>query len=321
MPGPPNLARSEKPFPVRRPIFAGEILQNMNVKLSTREDYLQRIGRVREYVAAHLDENLDLEALAALSGFSPWHFHRIVGAFLGEPLGAFVTRLRVEKAARLLRYSAQSVSQIAYAVGYGTPSSLSKVFRRFYGISPTQYRNRKDHVIMKPVELRPELSVEARVESLNEKTVLYVSLSGEYGSLDFPGAWGRLWAYVRRHGLAPCVQEHLCVYHDDPKVTEQERLRTDVCLSLESDPRSGLRPDARPEGGIGIKTIAGGRYAVFRYRGPYADLGAVYDTIYGRWIPERGWTLRDAPAFENYLNHPDRTPPGELLTEICVPVE
>lgn len=285
----------------------------MPLKPSTCEDYLQRINRLTEYVSAHLGEEIDLEALAALSGFSPWHSHRILSAFLGEPLGAFIVRLRVERAARLLRYSTLSIREIAYEVGYEAPSSLSKVFRRFYGISPTQYRNRKEHVIMKPVQLRPDLPVEARTERLDDKTVIYVRLGGDYAGLDFPGAWERLWAYVQRHGLAAQVEHHLCIYHDDPKVTDAARLRTDVCLSLSAQPR--------PEAEIGVKEIAGGEYAVFRYRGSYTELGAVYDTIYGKWLPELGRPVRDAPAFECYLNHPESTPPGELLTEIYVPVE
>jgi AraC-like DNA-binding protein len=47
-------------------------------------------------------------------------------AFLGEPLGAYILRVRLETAARLLRYSDLTVEQIAYSIGYEVPSSLSK---------------------------------------------------------------------------------------------------------------------------------------------------------------------------------------------------
>ena len=73
-------------------------------------------------------EEMDLKELADISNFSEFHFHRIFKAIIGESVGAFVVRMRIETAARLLRYSNLSVQDIAYNVGYNTPSSLTKVF-------------------------------------------------------------------------------------------------------------------------------------------------------------------------------------------------
>ena len=194
----------------------------MEQKLTTKEEYLKRINVIVEYINNHLDENIDLGMLAEMSGFSPWHFHRIVRAFLGEPVGAFITRVRVETAARLLRYSDLSVQDIAYRVGYDVPSSLSKSFKQFYGISPNGYRNNKNYTIMKPVEVRPDLKLEFEEQVLAPKQVIYVWLTGAYNQLDYCAAWQKLWNYVREENLFAPDVEFLCVYHDDPKVTEQD---------------------------------------------------------------------------------------------------
>jgi len=82
-----------------------------------------------------------VDACPSIYNFSPYHFHRITKAFLGEPIGAFVTRLRVETAARLLRYGDMPIQNIAYRVGYNVPFSLSKAFKQFYGITLTEYKN------------------------------------------------------------------------------------------------------------------------------------------------------------------------------------
>ena len=148
--------------------------KNMEQKLTTKEEYLKKINVVVDYINNHLDENIDIGVLAGISGFSSWHFHRIVRAFLGEPVGAFITRVRVETAARLLRYSDLSVRDIAYRVGYDVPSSLSKSFRQFYGISPNEYRHNKDYTIMKPVEMRPDLEFDFEERVLTPKQVIYV---------------------------------------------------------------------------------------------------------------------------------------------------
>mgnify|MGYP003069795743 CR=1 FL=1 len=285
----------------------------MEQKLSTKEEYVKRINVIVEYINNHLGENIDLGILSEMSGFSPWHFHRIVRAFLGEPIGAFITRMRVETAARLLRYSELPVQDIAFRVGYDVPSSLSKSFRLFYGISPNQYRKNKNYTIMKPIELRPDLPLEIEEKVLALQQVIYVRLAGAYVNLDYSAAWQRLWNHVREENLFAPEVGHLCIYHDDPKVTEPDKLRTDVCLAL---PRVG-----KPKGEVGVKEVAGGKYAIFRYRGPYLNLHAVYDTIYLKWIPERGYKLGNTPGFEKYLNHPDHVKPEDLVTEVYIPVE
>ena len=125
----------------------------MNPKPDTRIEYIRRINRLTEYITEHLEDELDLNRLAQMSNLSPYHFHRIVKAFLGEPLGAYIGRLRVEKAARSLRYTDLPVQEIAFSVGYDSPSSLTKVFNQYYGISPTEFRNNKNFIIMKPATI------------------------------------------------------------------------------------------------------------------------------------------------------------------------
>lgn len=309
-----KLASLEKPGQPSCPIFAMKQTESMQQRLATKEDYQKRINILVEYINNHLGDSIDLTTLADLSGFSPFHFHRIAKAFLGEPVGAFVVRMRVEATARLLRYTDLSVQDIAYRVGYDVPSSLSKVFKQFYGISPNDYRNNKDYTIMKPLHPFSEIKLKApKLLELEPKQAIYIRLSGAYNELDFCSTWSRLWAYVKEQKLFTAGMEHICIYHDDPKVTEVGKLRTDVCLVI-------CKP-VLPKGEIGLKTIEGGRHAVFLYQGPYSNLGSVYDTIFSEWLPDSGQKLRTNACFEKYLNHPDKTVPEKLKTEIYVPIE
>ena len=107
----------------------------MKKKLTTEEDYRQRVDRVCMYIREHLDKEIDMRRLAVLSAFSPFHFHRIMRAYLKEPIGAFIIRTRVETAAKLLRYTDLPVADIAYRVGYDTPSSLTKSFCKFFALA------------------------------------------------------------------------------------------------------------------------------------------------------------------------------------------
>lgn len=293
----------------------------------TKEYYQQRIAAAIEYINHHLDEELELADIAAVAHFSPYHFHRIFRAFRGEPLGSYITRLRVEAAARLLRYSNLPVETIAYNVGFGVPSSLSKAFRQFYGITPSEYRTNKTIQIMKTPEMNQVIKLKApKIVEIEPMNVIYIPFTGAYEQLDFAGAFAKLWAQVKAQKLFTSGIEHIAIYLDDPKVTEQSKLRTDVCLTVQKP--------AHPEGEVGIKTIAGGRYAVFTHVGPYNEVTPVYNAIYSEWVPanctcgddcECGddckCALRDEPVFEKYVNDPASTAPEKLQTEIYIPIK
>ena len=138
----------------------------MQQKKTTQEEYQKCVNAVVDYINLHLGEEIDLKSLARISHFSPFYFHRIMKAFLGEPVGTFIVRTRTEAAARLLRYSDMPIADIAYRIGYSSPSSLSKVFKQFYGISPLEYRNNKNFVIMKPAIIyNPQIQISAESET------------------------------------------------------------------------------------------------------------------------------------------------------------
>ncbi len=286
----------------------------MKNKPTTTNDYRRRLNLVVEYIRTHLDEQIDLRTLAGVSAFSPYHFHRIVSAMLGEPLGEFIVRTRIETAARLLRYTDVPVAEIAYRVGYDTPSSLSKAFRRFFGISPKTYRITKNRPMMNSIT-QPDAEIrlsKPRICDIPAKTVAYVRAQGNYSQVDYGAYFTRLWSYVREHKLFTAGIENLVIYHNDPDISEADNLRCDVCLALPGG--------AVADGDIGVKEVAGGKYAVFLYTGPYTGLGSAYRKICGEWLPASGCELRESPCFEKYINHPDRVPAEKLKTEIYIPL-
>ena len=119
------------------------------------------------------------------------------------------------------------------------------------------------------------------------------------------------WAGAR--GLLGPSMKTIGIVHDDPDVTPTDKIRYDAGVVVS-------RP-IQPEGEFGVLELAGGRCAVVTYKGHYQGLGQVYQRIYGGWLPKSGYELRDAPAFEEYLNSPRNTRPEDLVTVIHVPLE
>ena len=282
------------------------------MKNITYNDYVQRINKVIAYINNHLDETLDLKTLANEAALSDFHFHRIFKALKGEAIGGYITRLRLEATARLLRYTALTIEEIAFNIGYETPASLSKAFKKQYGISPTEYRTNKDTYIMKKEIINSDLALKApKIVTLEPKNLIYVALTGAYGSLDYGKAYEQLWTVIKAQKLFTKGIESICISYDDPKITEGSLQRSDVCLAIHKS--------ATPQEEVSCKTLAGGKYAIFFYQGSYENLSQVYDTAV-RWVIDHEYTLREEPFFEKYLNDARRTPKEKLKTEIYIPI-
>ena len=282
------------------------------MKNITYNDYIQRINKVVAYINNHLDETLDLKKLANEAALSDFHFHRIFKTLKGEAIGGYITRLRLEAIARLLRYTTLTIEEIAFNIGYETTASLSKAFKKQYGISPTEYRTNKDTYIMKKEIINPDLALKApKIVTLEPKNLIYVALTGAYGSLDYGKAYEQLWAVIKAQKLFTKGIESICISYDDPKITEGSLQRSDVCLAIHKP--------ATPQEEVSCKTLAGGKYAVFFYQGSYENLSQVYDTAV-RWVIDQQYTLREEPFFEKYLNDARRTPKEKLKTEIYIPI-
>lgn len=290
----------------------------MAAKDATREDYRERVNRVIFHVEARLGESTTLEELARVARFSPFHFHRIFAAFTGESLAAFIRRLRLERAAQQLLHHGAPVTDIALGAGYETPSAFTRAFAALFGVSPTEYRKRREPVPPRGARpLAPLTDQEIPMMTPQARTidpipVLFVRRTGPYYQAA-ADAFSVLCAFAGPRGLLGPAARMIGISHDDPRVTDESRFRYDACLTFDRD--------VKEEGEVGRKTIAGGRYAVFFHEGAYEGLRATYDGIFGTWLPASGERLRDEPSFEVYLNSPDQVTPEELRTEIWLPLK
>ncbi len=104
---------------------------------------LAGLSRLWERVDADLSGAWSVENLAAQMYVSPTHFHRMVVRHTGTSPMEFVTRLRMRRAAELLRASDQTVESVATSVGYGAAVAFSKAFKRHFGESPGKFRTRR----------------------------------------------------------------------------------------------------------------------------------------------------------------------------------
>jgi AraC family transcriptional regulator len=87
-----------------------------------------------------MDKPLALASLAAVANFSPFHFHRIFSAHVGETLSGHIRRVRIEKAAQKLCHEDHPIIGIALCAGYVTPAAFTRAFKQRFGRNPTDFK-------------------------------------------------------------------------------------------------------------------------------------------------------------------------------------
>ena len=289
----------------------------MPAREATIRDYRERINRAIFHVERHLDEPLTLAALAKVACFSPCHFHRIFGAFTGEPLGDFVRRLRLERAAVTLLHLDAPITEVGLAAGYETPSAFGRAFAARFGVSPSEYRRRSEPARLlgaRPLDLsqrEEEGTMQPEIRTVDPIQVIFARRTGPYAEAA-AAAFGAVCGFAGPRGLLGPATRVIGISHDDPHVTAAAQLRYDACVTVDRE--------VAVEGEIGAKAIAGGRYAVFVHAGPYEGFQGTYDEIFGKWLPASGERLREEPCFEVYLTDPARCRPEAMRTEIWIPI-
>jgi len=102
----------------------------------------RRLARAIGAMEGHIDEPLSIPALAAHAGVSVRELERLLQRWLKTTPGAYYRRLRLERARSLLALSANSISEIALACGFGSPAGFSRAYRVCFGESPRAARHR-----------------------------------------------------------------------------------------------------------------------------------------------------------------------------------
>lgn len=144
----------------------------------------------------------------------------------------------------------------------------------------------------------------------------YVRHVGPYAgdSELFAGLFGKLFKWAGPRDLIQFPQtQMLSIYHDDPNVTDEQKLRLSVGITVPAD--------TEVSGEVGKMTLASGRYAQAKFELSTDQYEAAWSAVYGGWLPDSGYVPADGLAFERYLNNPEEHPEGKHIVEICVPVQ
>lgn len=313
----------------------------MNIQEKSRSEYYARINRVMDYIDHHLEHTLELKDIAAIANFSPFHFHRIFTFLIGETPIDYIQRLRVEKVAmKLQQEPLLPITEVAYSCGFGSISLLSRTFKRYFGITPTQFRQKEKPVFtyngrlfskngqMLRKNLKTDSDSDSDLCSVEFKNFYFMNASVEIkempemkavycchiGPFHLIGqAYEKVARWAAPRGLyVPNVFKTATVTHDDPTVTDLDKIRQSACLIVTED--------VKVEGEIGKMVIPGGKYVVGHFDLRMDEFQQAWNTMC-HWFTESGYQQGDGCPYELYHNDYTTHPQQKHIVDICIPIK
>ncbi|HVU11994.1 MAG TPA: AraC family transcriptional regulator [Phototrophicaceae bacterium] len=102
----------------------------------------REVERVRAYLDAHYADDVTLDQLGQVANLSPYYLVRVFHHEVGLPPHAYLASVRVRRAQDLLA-AGQPIADVAYATGFSSQSHLTNTFRRYIGVTPSQYAHQR----------------------------------------------------------------------------------------------------------------------------------------------------------------------------------
>lgn len=314
------------------------------MKTSAVLEYTSRMNRVLDHIDRHLADSIDLLALAEVAHFSRFHFHRLFASWMGETLGDYVRRRRLETGALMLVHQTRKpVLDIALEVGFGSSEAFARAFKLHFGVTPSAWRqttpqrwqdelagrhphrqkSNPDQVMSKPDQVQiirdsdhvgsiiqePDMNVQ--ILQKPSVRVVFLRHIGPYGP-----AITRFWQekflpWRHAHGLdnSPCYG----IGHDDPGITPASKCRYDACVVVPE--QFAVNAPAS------ITHLPGGRYAVVDFKGEPVRVTELWMRLLRDWLPASGFQPDCRPVFEYYPAHAfDGAKEGIVECQLCLPV-
>lgn len=300
------------------------------------EFYEASINRVVDYIQANLSEDLSLKQLSEVACYSKFHLNRIFSAYMGESVYQYIKRVRLEKSAELLLANSKvSITDVAQMFGFETSSSFAKSFKSYFKMTATEWRNRFNGFLGKestPLQIEhvkfsinrnspvwtyhfKNSTLQIVIEDILPLEFVYIRNIGPYqgGEVLFEELYAELlqWAAIRE-----LVNDNTIlwnIYHDNPKITEDKKLRVMVAIPV--------MDSVNPSGPVGTTKISGGKFGVCRFLLKRDEFAGAWSWMLSEWLVNSGYEWDNRESFERCYG--ERIINGDHFfdVDICIPVK
>ena len=265
---------------------------------ASRNVYRDRINRALDFIESNLSGDLQLADVAREACFSPYHFHRIFCAMVGETPDDYIHRLRLEKAAILLWSMYElSVTEIAMQCGFSSPSVFSRNFKARFGSSPRDWKKGRhdavqyhaQKIVLAESKPYPVGVVSIGIKHEPSRDTVFVRHQG-YEDPAILKVYQRFLAWLEAKKLVHGGGVFIGVCPDNFYITGPSKCRVYLCYTL---------PPAIDAPALAGKTmtVQGGLVASIAFEGDPRYIDSAYQYYYHCWLPNSGFEPDGRPDY------------------------
>lgn len=273
---------------------------------------------VLNYIEEHLQDHVTLQDVAAYSGYSPYHIHKLFTGMCDMPLHAYVRRRQISRGALLLVNSKQDIAEIAYACGYLSQRSFHKAFVQLYRTSPAAFRKKGiAYELQKPLELKLKPFVNQRemkieVQQWEELLLEGYSANTKHGFHVIGRCHRQCNRAMRKYSLCDdaCVVYGVNDYTDFDTEANQPAFQYFAGFAVSQVHNKKLTHMILPKGSYLVFTF---------YADPKASMEPYAQDIYHNWLPQSAYRLRQDCCMDIVKYHAEN---DQGIAEIayCIPL-
>ena len=290
--------------------------------------YRKRINKAIDFINVNLDRSISLDELASVSFFSPYHFHRVFTAVTGESVFDCTNRLRLEKVAKQLTFSDVTISTISYECGFSSPSTLSRSFKHYFGISPSKYRKNKEiknskirkalfpvedyHCAVNEKEFKEEFPV--NIQEFPQRRIAYVRVTNSFEEGVVLDVFEQIVDWAKEHDLFSS-ETIFGMSKDDPTVTPQDKYTYEACITIPNDfvVESTIN--------LETKSLPKCTYAVTNVTGDFSKVATAINYLFNEWLINSAYEPEHSPGLEIFKDNERVLDWSHFDLDLCIPVK
>ncbi len=297
-----------------------------------QKEYQNRVNRIFEHIDENLDTDLSLHTISEIAFFSPFHFHRIFKFITGETLNEYVTRRRIEKSASDLIHKNVALSEISHRYGFNDHSTFSRTFKKFYGVSPTEFKKQHPNKFSKIRQLKSKngqeypdyekyiciinnlkdwikMNAKIEIKEIQKMEVAYVT---SIGSQNLSNAFQKLIQWATPQGMMNDQTKMLTIYHDSFKITQAHKVRMSASILLEKPVKTTEE--------IEVTSIEKGKFIVGHFEITSQEFEKSWTGLFV-WMNKNGYKKANRDPFEIYHNNFNEHPQKIAIVDFYIPIE
>ncbi|MFJ8887538.1 GyrI-like domain-containing protein [Streptomyces sp. NPDC102402] len=283
---------------------------------------LDRLNQAMEHIESHLDQPIDVAALAQIAVTSEYHFRRMFSALAGLPLSEYVRRRRLTVAGAEVLSGDRTLLDVATRYGYGSGEAFARAFRAMHGVGPGEARRSGA-----ALHSQPRMSFRLVIEGSSsmryrivEKDAFRVVGRKARVPLVHEGANPAIAGFIRSIG-ADTMRRVAALSDQEPAgiVGVSDQLDPSRAEGTELDYYHGVVTGADVPEDMDALAVPAGMWAVFESSGPFPKtLQYLWRDVFTQWFPSNPYGSRPGPEILGVRLSEDGT---HADAELWIPVE